>query len=297
MDEIFKHRVKVFSEDIICDTVPKDSSSTVINELSEKGIILSDLKTEDCEIGLLLGADVAGMIFMEGSVKLDSGLFLLKMLLGFVLTGKQKVSGKYNERCDNVLNVIFLFVKDSCINDLWSLESIGICDPIQRLNENNKHLNVIEEFKNSMKILPDGTYELCLPFKSDVIELPSNKEKKMCERAQQFLLLDDYKAIFTEWGELKIIEKIDCESETSHCLPHRPIVKTNRTTTKIRPVFGASARETGKNSLNDLLYKGPNLIEQIPDIIDRFRSYPIGISADIENAFLQLGIVLSIEIF
>ncbi|KAF8785753.1 hypothetical protein HNY73_011259 [Argiope bruennichi] len=35
---------------------------------------------------------------------------------------------------------------------------------------------------------------------------------------------------------------------------------------------------------------GPNLIEQIPDIIDRFRSYPIGISADIEMAFLQLGI-------
>ncbi|GFW08695.1 integrase catalytic domain-containing protein [Trichonephila clavipes] len=35
---------------------------------------------------------------------------------------------------------------------------------------------------------------------------------------------------------------------------------------------------------------GPNLIEQIPDILDRFRRYPIGLSADIEKAFLQLGI-------
>ncbi|GBM83902.1 hypothetical protein AVEN_199789-1 [Araneus ventricosus] len=271
MDESYSLRVKVFSEDKICGTVPKVSNPTVINELSKKGIILSDLANEDCEIGLLLGADVTGMLFMEGSVKLDSGLFLLKTRLGFVLTGRQEVSDKCN-RCDTVLNVISLFVKDSSINELWSLENIGIFDPIQRLNENNEHLKVIEEFKNSMKILPDGRYELCLPFKSDVIELPSNKEltwkrhKKMCERTQRNGLLDDYKAVFKEWEELKIIEKIDCENETSHFLPHRPVVKTDSITTKIRPVFAASARETGKNSLNDLLYKGPNLIEQIPQI-------------------------------
>ncbi|GBO43980.1 hypothetical protein AVEN_52554-1 [Araneus ventricosus] len=168
MDESYSLRVKVFSEDKICGTVPKVSIPTVINELSKKGIILSDLANEDCEIGLLLGADVAGMLFMEGSVKLDSGLFLLKTRLGFVLTGKQEVSDKCN-RCDTVLNVISLFVKDSSINELRSLENIGIFDPIQRLNENNEHLKVIEEFKNSMKILPDGRYELCLPFKSDVI--------------------------------------------------------------------------------------------------------------------------------
>ncbi|GFS61791.1 uncharacterized protein TNCV_4345111 [Trichonephila clavipes] len=67
-------------------------------------------------------------------------------------------------------------------------------------------------------------------------------------------------------------------------------MRDDNITTKIRPVFDASARATGQSSLNDLLYKGPNLIEQIPDILDRFRRYPIGLSADIEKAFLQLGI-------
>ncbi|GBO22720.1 hypothetical protein AVEN_122023-1 [Araneus ventricosus] len=61
--------------------------------------------------------------------------------------------------------------------------------------------------------------------------------------------------------------------------------------TKIRLNFNVPALETEKNSLNDLLYKDPNSIEQIPDITDRFRSYPIRISADIEKEFLQLGIV------
>ncbi|GFT91964.1 putative RNA-directed DNA polymerase from transposon X-element [Trichonephila clavipes] len=43
-------------------------------------------------------------------------------------------------------------------------------------------------------------------------------------------------------------------------------------------------------SLNYVLHKGPSLIELIPDILDRFRSYPIGLSAGIEKAFLQLAI-------
>ncbi|GFX74663.1 integrase catalytic domain-containing protein [Trichonephila clavipes] len=110
----------------------------------------------------------------------------------------------------------------------------------------------------------------------------------MCKRAQGNGILDDYKVVFKEWEELEIIEKIEQKGENSHFLPHRPIVKSDSITTKIRPVFDASARATGQSSLNDSLYKGPNLIEQIPVILDRFRRYLIGLSAYIEKAFLQL---------
>ncbi|GFX71582.1 putative RNA-directed DNA polymerase from transposon X-element [Trichonephila clavipes] len=61
-------------------------------------------------------------------------------------------------------------------------------------------------------------------------------------------------------------------------------------TTKIRPVFDATAREGNNPSLNDCLLKVPNLIELIPNILDRFRIYPIGLSADIEKAFLQISV-------
>ncbi|GFT01966.1 integrase catalytic domain-containing protein [Trichonephila clavipes] len=124
----------------------------------------------------------------------------------------------------------------------------------------------IEELKKNMKILPDGRYELYLPFKSEVINLSSNKDltwkqhKKMCERAQRNGILDNYKVVFKEWEELVIIEKIEQKGESSYFLPHRP------------------------------RHQGPNLIEQIPDILDKFRRYPIGLSADIGKAFLQLGI-------
>ncbi|GFT06170.1 integrase catalytic domain-containing protein [Trichonephila clavipes] len=102
-------------------------------------------------------------------------------------------------------------------------------------------------------------------------------------------LLNDYQAVFNEREDLKIIEKAESKIGSSYFLPHRPVVKNDENTTKIRPVFDVSARESGK-SLKQLRYTGPNLLEQIPDILDRFRSYPIGISVDIEKAFLQLGI-------
>ncbi|GFX94384.1 DUF1758 domain-containing protein [Trichonephila clavipes] len=184
----------MFSEKRICGRVPKIGIPVVITELNSRGIVLSDLENEESEIDILIGANVAGLLFMDGCIELQSGLFLLKTRLGYVLTGRQGVFEKCNEERDTVLNVISFLVKELPVNELWNLESIGIFDPIQNI------------------------------------------------------------------------------------------------TTKIRPVFDASARATGQSSLNDLLYKGPNLIEQIPDILDRFRRYPIGHSADIEKAFLQLGI-------
>ncbi|GFU06184.1 uncharacterized protein NPIL_83031 [Nephila pilipes] len=56
------------------------------------------------------------------------------------------------------------------------MSCIGIHDPIQRLSKIKEHLKVVQEFESSMKVLPDGRYELCMPIKSNANELPSNKE-------------------------------------------------------------------------------------------------------------------------
>ncbi|GFT71676.1 uncharacterized protein TNCV_4689691 [Trichonephila clavipes] len=95
-----------------------------------------------------------------------------------------------------------------------------------------------------------------------------------------------------DWKKLNIIERVpDLKlNKECHYLAHRPVIKLDSQTTKIRPVFDASASEKGKPSLNECLLKGTNLIELIPDILDRFRMYPIGISADIEKAFLMLSV-------
>ncbi|GFY10279.1 DUF1758 domain-containing protein [Trichonephila clavipes] len=147
------------------------------------------------------------------------------------------------------------------VNKLWELEVLGISSPTEV--EKQKTELSLNDFNNRRKILPDGRYEVELPWK-----------------------------ILQDWEKLNIIERVpDLElSKECHYLAHRPVIKLDSQTTKIRPVFDSSASEKGKPSLNECLLKGTNLIDLIPDILDRFRMYPIGISADIEKAFLMLSV-------
>ncbi|GFT61736.1 uncharacterized protein TNCV_2563681 [Trichonephila clavipes] len=202
--------------------------------------------------------------------------------------------------CSNDKNVMLttssLHVRNVSIKELWELDVLGITDPL--LNENTKENFELTDFKNKMKILPDGRYEVKLPWKCNSENLPSNKELtwkrhlRMMNKLRNGKFFEDYKSVFRQWENLNIIERVPEVELNNEChyLPHRTVIKLDSATTKIRPVFDASAREKGKPSLNDCLYKGVNLIELIPDILDRFRIYPVGIVADIEKAFLMLSV-------
>ncbi|KAI5756156.1 hypothetical protein M8J77_022611 [Diaphorina citri] len=95
---------------------------------------------------------------------------------------------------------------------------------------------------------------------------------------------------WTKAGVIEEVPEVDYHStKGKHYLPHHAIIKPH-STTPVRPVFDASAREPGKFSLNDCLSKGPNLIEKIPASLAKFRKGRIGISGDIEKAFLQISV-------
>ncbi|GFU54771.1 DUF1758 domain-containing protein [Trichonephila clavipes] len=102
--------------------------------------------------------------------------------------------------------------------------------------------------------------------------------------------LEAYGEVFDNWLNIGIIEKIpQGEISGAHYLSHRPVIKSG-STTSIRPVFNASSHVLGSPSLNDCLSTGPNLIEIIPTILNRFRRNYIGVTSDIEKVFLQISI-------
>ena len=91
-----------------------------------------------------------------------------------------------------------------------------------------------------------------------------------------------------------IIEKVplneNIEPGTIHYLPHRPVVKSERETTKVRVVFDAYSKQSDEPSLNDLLYAGPCLLPKLYEILLRFRCGKIALVADIKQAFLQIEV-------
>ncbi|GFU49340.1 DUF1758 domain-containing protein [Trichonephila clavipes] len=67
-----------------------------------QGDVLSDLENEDSEIDILIGANVAGLLFIDGCIELQLGLFLLRTRLDYVLTGRQGVF----ETCLNLIEQV-----------------------------------------------------------------------------------------------------------------------------------------------------------------------------------------------
>ena len=92
--------------------------------------------------------------------------------------------------------------------------------------------------------------------------------------------------------KLGIIEEVQTQGDTDQVVfsPHKEVVKEDRSTTKLRIVFDASAKCKDTISLNDVLHKGPSLNAKLYSLLLKFRVHPIVLTANIEKAYLQINI-------
>ena len=93
-------------------------------------------------------------------------------------------------------------------------------------------------------------------------------------------IIDDY--IANDY--VRIVPKTE---ENQWFLPHFPVVREDKSTTKVCVVFDAAAQHKGK-SLNDAILPGPKLQRELFDVLIRFRRAPLALSADISEMFLQV---------
>ncbi|GFW51456.1 integrase catalytic domain-containing protein [Trichonephila clavipes] len=173
---------------------------------------------------------------------------------------------------------------------LLTLDAISITDPTEDAMRKHAHSDFLNQFIENLSVINYGLNELLLPFKFET-QLPNNKSatfKAYVSKIDKQNQLNDYEVGFRQWEDLQIIEKVSKTEidNFGYYLPHRPVIKQASQTMKMRLVFDASARDKNQPILNDCLNRDPNLIELIPDIIGMFRLYPIGLSSDIEKAFL-----------
>lgn len=74
-------------------------------------------------------------------------------------------------------------------------------------------------------------------------------------------------------------------------MPHHGVVRRDKDTTKLRVVYDGSAKlKPDDVSINDCLDQGPNYIPKLFDVLVKFRSHHVALTADIEKAFLMVGI-------
>ena len=186
-------------------------------------------------------------------------------------------------------------IPDSFLRNFWELESIGI-SPKSEENDDDSH--ILNQFNKSITF-NEGRYEVSLPWKANKPRLIANEKeatlrlKSLSRRLDKdHQLQTTYNSTLEEMEQNNVIEEVPgAELKSSFpvfYLPHHPVVRECSTSTKVRPVFDASATGPNQVSLNDCLEAGPSLVPNLVCIIMRFRRWVYAISADITKAFLQI---------
>jgi hypothetical protein len=194
---------------------------------------------------------------------------------------------------------------DRACSRYFGLELIGIRaheDDERRAEENEAQRQLREK-----AYVENGVWVTPILFKPDAKKLRNNYAMalKRFMNMERKLSLDpqlekDYdveiKALF-ERGDARWLRDDEIDEPIAFYMPHRPVVRPDKETTKIRPVFDASARTRDGVSLNSEILKTPVLHPALTGILMRFRMKPIGLTGDISKMFLRMGILPEHEKF
>lgn len=293
LNDDFECSVEALGQDIICGDLPTVPSGPWIEEMVAFGVNVSDFVNVDGPIELLLGADVAGSMFTGNMKKLSHGtLVAIETYLGWTVSGK--MPSPSHKKSSAALLTINMLCHNMNVSDLWRLDLLGIDSSSVYKTKDENEMDTDKFFLDTVTQNEEGRYEVCLPWKKSHPPIPTNIEgaSKRLDSTRQKLqkegFLDEYDTVFKEWESEGVIEQIPIVNE-GHFLPHRHVIKPS-STTKVRPVFDASARQKNACSLNQCLERGCNLIENIPTLLHSFRLKEFGVIADIRKAFLQVSV-------
>ncbi|UYV84839.1 hypothetical protein LAZ67_X003662 [Cordylochernes scorpioides] len=285
----YRCEFEALGQPLICGSIPPVCPRSFLEGSEELDV--SDLMRDRIEV--LIGADIAGRLLTDDQRRISSGLVAIRTKLGWTVMGKIPPT----EVRDDISSLCVTTLLSLDLENLWKLDAIGVSDAEVEKKTQSLQAEMEEHFAHTTTRDIEGRYEVALPWVQDKERIPSNKDlaenqlSSVRRKLEEVGDMNEYGQIFEEWMKQGIIEYArEDKLDGVHYLPHRPVYKRNSHTSRIRPVFNASARKRGKLSLNDCLDKGPNLIEIIPRLLNKFRKYEVGVSSDIEKAFLQIGI-------
>ncbi|MCG8047834.1 MAG: hypothetical protein N0E48_19785, partial [Candidatus Thiodiazotropha endolucinida] len=161
----------------------------------------------------------------------------------------------------------------------------------------------IEEQSALKKVQQSMTYDnqmyrVAIPWKERTPVLPDNYTMALrrLENTEKRLMRSPdiakmYAEIIEEYVRKGYIRKVPEQehSQSKWYLPHFPVLRPDKDTTKTRIVFDASAKCSGV-SLNDAIHQGPKLQRDLFDVLLRFRRSPVAVVCDIAEMYLRIGI-------
>lgn len=186
---------------------------------------------------------------------------------------------------------------DQTLRRFWELDAIGI-------RSDNSEVYTPAEREAMAKVAAsrryvDGRYEVGIPWIQEERKLENNRvlAQKRLENLEKSLqrkpkVAEQYNEALASHLKKGYIRKLTPEESMDRpkwFLPHFPVIREDKATTKVRTVFDSAAKFKGR-SLNDMMHSGPKLQNDLVDILVRFRSEPVALVGDICEMFMQVGL-------
>ena len=130
-------------------------------------------------------------------------------------------------------------------------------------------------FKEQHTLIPDN-YGLC-----------QNRLYSLLQRLRQRPeILREYNEIINQQLQSGVIEVVTDPHEkvqpgSIHYIPHKEILHSHKSTTRLGIVYDISSKISGQVSINECLHTGPPLTPMIFDILIRFRVHKIALVGDL----------------
>ena len=300
-DEIVQPLSQHFSFDI--KSHPRLQNLNLANDFSDSSFV----------VDILLGADTAfrflGTVSDSHSIPLIQESKFGHVLSGPMLRSSEAINvltqnvpaitqtialpftGLSNDHVDNDISVQNLVDNSSLGIQLERLfQTQFVSEPAQdkQCSEFLHSYRQQIEFRN-------GSYYAPLPWKPDHPPLPSNlalcqqRLAQVTSRLDKLGLMQAYCNVMAEHLANGYIEEVkDLQTpwpeQGCHYLPHFFVLKDSETT-PLRIVFAANS---GNVSLNDCLYTGPCLLNNLVELLIRFHFPKYAFVADIQRAFLNI---------
>ena len=191
------------------------------------------------------------------------------------------------------------------MREMTELELMGVKEDKEKALSYEER-TALMKVENSM-IHDDERYVVSVPWRRDQPNLSGNfgyalsrlkKTEQNLKKREDVSVQKKYSEIFEDYVKKGYMLKIPARDKdwaaaisSSWFLPHFPVIREDRTTTKIRLVFDAAAKYQGR-SLNDELYPGPSICSDLIEILLRFRRHPIALTGDVEEMFLQVRLAV-----
>ena len=268
----------------ICEPLVGQAITACIERNSKlMGLDLADYSdgATSLHVDLLIGSDYYWDLVTGSVCRGEGGLTAIHTKLGWVLSGP--VSAQDSEQCSMNLTTTYVLRADTQmpetisleaqLRSFWELESLGIY---------KEERTLYDDFASNVTF-QDGRYKVSLPWKEFHEPLPNNyhlslkRLRGLQHRLNQDpVILREYDSTIRDQQKKGMIEAVKVEEPCSnrvHYLPYHAVVRRDKTTTKLRIVYDASAKSDGP-SLDECLHKGPSFNQLILNLLLRLHFTP-----------------------